>query len=125
MAGITRGLISIDDVIRGDMFDLSFDVTHDLSNFVGKILYSEVRVDQDQDPILIFKESDSSLTRTVNSSTSFTIRFQKTALQMSTLDLGTYQITIVMGTSPDFADKQTIIDGTFTIVDEITEKPTA
>ena len=125
MAGITRGIIAISDVVRGDMLDLSFNVTHDLSNFTGKTLYMEVKTGMDEPTVLTFKESDSSLTKTIISGTRFTIRLQKTALEMAAIDLTTYQLSIIMGTDPGYTDKQTIIEGTFQVVDEITEKPTA
>ena len=124
MAGITRGLIAISDVVRGDMLDISFNVTHDLDNFVGKTLYMEVKTGMDEPTVLVFKESDGSLTKTIISGTSFTIRLQKTALEMAAIDLTTYQLSIIMGTDPGYTDKQTIIEGAFQVVDEITEKPT-
>ena len=122
MASISIGLIKFSEVVRGDMLDVSFSITHNL-DLTGKTLYAEVRREMDRPIILSFNEQNGSLTKIVNSATSMTLRFYKSASDMGSLGINQYQISVIMGTSPNYQDKQTIIEGTFEVVTEITKKP--
>jgi hypothetical protein len=122
MAAITVGLIDFDEIVRGDLLDLTFDVQHDL-DFTGKTIYSEVRKDMDTPIILKFKESDGSLVITTASSVLFSIQFYKSASDMD-INTSKYQISVIFGTAPNYEDKQTFITGNFNVVEEITQKPT-
>ncbi len=123
MAAIECGIISLTNVVRGDMLDVSIGVEHDL-DLTGKTLYAEVRRNDDAPVLLKFMELDSSLVKTVSSAQLMTIKFYKPASAMNIPD-GNYQIAVVMGTSPGYEDKQTIIRGTVSVISEITHKPTA
>lgn len=122
MAAIIIGVIEINNVVRGDMLDVSFGVQHDL-DLTGKSLYSEVRREQDTEVILKFSELDNSLIKTVTSSQLMNLRFHKDASNMA-VPVGAYQLSVVMGTAPNYEDKQTIIQGTLKVGREITHKPT-
>ena len=119
------GYIEFNEVVKGDMLDVSFDVQHDL-DLTGKTLYAEVVVDPTKNassaPILKFRESDESLVKTIVSDTIMTIRLYKQASDME-IASGKYLISIVMGSDPDFEDKQTIIRGKMTVLVEITNRP--
>lgn len=127
MAGIEVGNIDI-IVTRGDMLNESFEVTNTDVNFVtqneivGKTFYCEVKKNMDDTPILVFKESDSSLVKTINGEL-VTVQLSKSASVIEALILGTYKLSIIMGTAPNYEDKETFIKGTFTVTEEITEKP--
>lgn len=119
------GYIEYNEVVKGDMLDVTFDVEHDL-DLTGKTLYAEVVVDPTKNassaPVLKFKESDGSLVKTIATSTLMSVRLYKQASDME-IAPGKYLISVVMGTDPDFEDKQTIIRGKMTVLVEITNRP--
>ena len=121
MAAIECGIISLIKVFRGDMLDVTIGVKHNL-DLTGKTLYAEVREEQDADIILKLSESDGSLIKTITSETIMYLRFFKAASAM-VVPRGSFQIAVVMGTLPDFEDKQTIITGTISFAQEIAHKP--
>lgn len=121
MAAINVGILDFDDIVRGELLDMSFDVEHDL-DFTGKTIYSEVRKEMDSPVVLSFTEEDGSLTKTDASSTLFDLRFLKTATEME-INTSLYHFSVIYGTAPDFDDKQTIIVGKFNVIEEITQKP--
>ena len=122
---ISMGYIEYNEVVKGDMLDVTFDVEHDL-DLTGKTLYAEVVVDPTKNassaPVLKFKESDGSLVKTIATSTLMSVRLYKQASDME-IAPGKYLISVVMGTDPDFEDKQTIIRGKMTVLVEITNRP--
>lgn len=127
MAAIEIALIDFEEVVSGDMLDVTFDFDHDLGSLLtGKTLYSEVIPDPSRntskEPVLKFSESDGSLTNTVISATRLELRFKKPASEME-LPATKYLVSVVMGTLPGFEDKQTIIQGDFPVVFERTNKP--
>ena len=122
---ISMGYIEFIEVVKGDMLDVSFDVNHDL-DLAGKTLYAEVVADPTKyassGAVLKFREADASLVKTIVSDTIMTIRLYKQASDME-IASGKYLISIVMGSDPDFEDKQTIIRGKMTVLVEITNRP--
>jgi len=115
MAAIIAGTINFTDVYFGDLFDVTFEITG--IDLTAKTLRSQLRTAYDTEIVLEFKETDGSLTKTVNSTTSTTVQLLKTASLME-IPLGTYQHTIIMYTTDE--DVQTIINGTMTIIPQIT-----
>lgn len=123
MASIQPMQIKITDIIRGDMLDVSFNVTHNLADLSGKTLYAEVRREQDSPIVLSFAELDNTLNYATITATEFTIAFIQPASVMEAISPALYRISVIMGTAPNYEDKQTIIEGTFQVVTEITKKP--
>ena len=119
MSAIILGKLTLDEVIHGDLFDITFDI-EDI-NLSGKTLLMQVRLEQDLPVIVEFKESDGSLLKTVTSNILTTVRLLKSSVAMKQVQLGFYKHSIIMYTSAD--DEQTIIDGLFTVVEKIAEKP--
>ena len=122
MAEINKAIIVMAEVVRGDMLDRAYLMTHNL-DVTGKTFYAEVREDMDADIVLKFGEDEEASFADVISDTSIIIRFKKAASEMN-INPALYQLSVVMGTAPDYEDKQTIIRGTMTVVKEITQKPT-
>ena len=124
MAEIKFDTIEMKEVVRGDMLDRTYLMQHNL-DIAGKKFYAEVREDMDTEIVLKFEDKDnnSSLVVDIISDTSMTFRFNKKASEMN-VSPAAYQISVIMGTAPEYEDKQTIIRGTMTVVKEITKKPT-
>jgi len=123
MAAIEKGIIKLENVVSGDMLDVTIEVRHDI-DLSGKTVYAEMRRNKDLDLVLKFQEADGSLVKTVASPQVMMLRFYKPASAME-LDIYTYKMSVIMGTAPSYEDKQTIIEGTVGVVLEITKKPTA
>lgn len=115
MAAIITGTINFTNVYAGDLFDVTFEITG--IDLTGKILQSQLRATYDTPIVLEFKESDGSLIKTVVSTTSTTVRLLKAASLME-ITPGAYQHTIIMYTTDE--DVQTIVNGTMTIIPQIT-----
>lgn len=118
---ISIGYIEFNEVVKGDMLDVSFDVQHNL-DLTGKTLRAEVVNDPARSAIsstvLSFIESDGSLVKTIDSDMLMTIKLYKKASEME-IASGKYLISITMGTEPDFEDRQTIIRGRMNVLVEI------
>ena len=133
MAAIEVGILRILKYYQGDMLDFSFEIAG--IDLTGMTLKCQIREKVDSEPILTFEEDDdsvlSSLTKTVVSSTSTTVRFYKTAQQMADIaplsEYGArptlkYILTIVMFTDDsNIEDTQTIVEGEFEVLHQITE----
>ena len=124
---ITTGYIEIEDVVKGDMLEVNFTVEHDL-DLTGLALYAEMIKDPaknaNHEPVLKFSEIDGSISKTITNEELMTIRLFKYAEAMELVPVDKYLFSVVMGTAPDFNDKQTIIRGKINVVVEITKRPT-
>lgn len=119
MAAIEVGILDFEDVVKGDLFDVSFDI-EDI-DLTGKTLLMQVK--KDDTLIIEFKESDNSLTKTVVSTVKTSVRIIKTPTLMNTVTVSVYPYSIIMYTAAD--DEQTIVEGNFYVVTKIAKKPTS
>ena len=124
---ISTGYIELEDIIKGDLMEVYFDVEHDL-DLTGMSLYAEMINDpakhNNREPRLKFSEEDGSISKILTGEGLMEIRLFKYAEAMDLIPPDKYLFSIVMGTAPDFNDKQTIIRGKITVVIEITNRPT-
>lgn len=115
MAAIEIGLFNFDNVVTGDMLDVTIDIAG--IDLTGKTLKCQWRESYDTAAVVELKESDGSLIKTVVSSILTTARFVKNSTAMK-IPMGIYKHKIIMYTTSE--DVQTIAEGTAEVVFQIT-----
>lgn len=116
MAEITPGLLNFTQVFRLSEFKQEFDIED--YDVTGKTLLMQVRLNEDAEPVLEFNEDDTSLTKTVESTTKTSVTLLMDASKMD-MPIGIYHYTIIAFTSSD--DIDTIIQGLIKIVPQYTK----
>lgn len=115
MAAISIATFNFDDVVKGDMIDISIDIEG--IDLTGKTLLCQWRENYDKDVVVEFNETDGSLVKTIVSTTKTTVQFLKYSSSMDVI-IGTYLHSIIMFTTDE--DVQTLAKGTVSIVSQIT-----
>lgn len=117
MAAIIQGVLNFKNVYTKDLFDVTFDIEG--IDLTGKTLKCQVRETPDSPLIVEFSEDDSSLIKTVVSATLSTVRLIRDSKYMD-IEPRKYYHTIIMYSTDN--DVQTIINGYFDIIPQITVK---
>ncbi|MBV5326138.1 MAG: hypothetical protein JZU65_00655 [Chlorobium sp.] len=118
MAALIPGTLIIEDHKYGDKLDISFDIEG--IDITGKTLLCHWKTSPGNNPILIFKESDQSITKVILSTSKTSVRIYKPANEMR-ITPNKYFLTLIMFTNE--TDTETIMVGSATIVNQITLQP--
>ena len=117
MAEIRVGKIRMKDHFTGDAINVSFQISG--INLTGKTLFCQVRETIDSAPVAEFREDDSTLNKTINSTVLTTVQLVRLSTEPKipvlpiTIPITPYILTIISFTSP--SDIQTIVEGTLIV----------